>query len=103
MENTSGHGQFATIPPGLKRWNWGAFFFTWIWGIGNGTYIALLALIPILNFIMPIYLGLVGHELAWRNRYFEDVEACNKVQKRWGLAGLAFTILYCLLVLVWIA
>src|SRR6516162_11951094 len=34
------------IPAEIKRWNWGAFLLNWIWGIGNQTYIALLALIP---------------------------------------------------------
>ena len=36
----------AEIPPELDRWNWGAFFLNWIWGIGNSTWIALIALIP---------------------------------------------------------
>jgi hypothetical protein len=34
------------IPAEIRLWNWGAFLLNWIWGIGNQTYIALLALIP---------------------------------------------------------
>jgi hypothetical protein len=40
-----------TIPAEINRWNWGAFLLNWIWGIGNQTYIALLALIPGFGFI----------------------------------------------------
>ena len=47
----------AEIPPELDRWNWGAFFLNWIWGIGNSTFIALLTLIPGVNFIMIFVLG----------------------------------------------
>ena len=39
------------IPAEIRRWNWGAFLFNWIWGIGDQTYIALLALIPGFGFI----------------------------------------------------
>lgn len=42
MENTSGQGVAAVVPPELDRWNWGAFLLNWIWGIGNNTFIALL-------------------------------------------------------------
>ena len=44
----------AEIPAELDRWNWGAFFLNWIWGIGNSTFIALLALIPGVNLIVMI-------------------------------------------------
>ena len=34
-QNTSGYGSLASMPPEIRHWNWGAFFLTWIWGIGN--------------------------------------------------------------------
>ena len=40
------------VPAAAKKWNWGAFFMTWIWGLGNKTYIALLGLIPVVNLVM---------------------------------------------------
>ena len=52
-----------TIPAEIDRWNWGAFLLNWIWGIGNNTYIALLALIPGVSFIMLFVLGAKGS--AW--------------------------------------
>ncbi len=48
------------IPPEIRRWNWGAFLLNWIWGIGNQTYIALLALIPGVNLVMLFVLGAKG-------------------------------------------
>jgi len=52
MDNTSGQGTLSQLPPEIKGWNWGAFFLSWIWGLGNGTYIALLCLIPFVNIVM---------------------------------------------------
>lgn len=87
MENTSGHGQFATVPEEVKRWNWGAFWLTWIWGLFNGVYISLLGLIPVVNVFMSFYLGAKGNELAWRNRYWHrEIDFLN-TQKKWAIAG----------------
>ena len=68
QNNTSGEGKGALVPEELKGWNWGAFFLTWIWGIGNSTYIALLMFIPLVNMILPFVLGAKGNEWAWKNR-----------------------------------
>lgn len=80
--------QPAEIPPELDRWNWGAFFLTWIWGIGNSTFIALLALIPIVNIVMIFVLGARGSRWAWRNRTWRDAEQFRKTQRNWAIAGL---------------
>lgn len=87
MENTSGHGKFSNTPDAIDKWNWGAFWLTWIWGIGNKTYIALLALIPILNIIMPFYLGKNGNKLAWQNQYWYNERILLNAQKKWAIAG----------------
>jgi Cytochrome oxidase complex assembly protein 1 len=55
-----------TIPAEINRWNWGAFLLNWIWGIGNQTYIALLALIPGFGFIWSWY---------------------KRVQRKWAIWG----------------
>ncbi|EHK56193.1 cytochrome c oxidase assembly factor Coa1 family protein [Allomesorhizobium alhagi] len=85
--------QPAEIPSELDRWNWGAFFLNWIWGIGNSTYIALLALIPVVNIVMIFVLGARGSRWAWRNRYWRDTEHFRRAQRNWAIAGL----------LIWIA
>ena len=60
--------QPAEIPPELDRWNWGAFFLNWIWGIGNSTYIALLMFVPLVNIVMIFVLGAKGSRWAWLRR-----------------------------------
>jgi Cytochrome oxidase complex assembly protein 1 len=77
----------AEIPPHLDRWNWGAFLLNWIWGIGNSTFIALLALIPMVNIVMMIVLGARGSRWAWRNRYWRDEEHFRRTQRNWAIAG----------------
>lgn len=80
--------QPAEIPAELDRWNWGAFFLNWIWGIGNSTFIALLVLIPIVNLIMIFVLGARGSRWAWQNRAWRDAEHFRKTQRNWAIAGL---------------
>ena len=89
MENTSGQGKDAVIPSELRSWNWGALLLNWIWGIGNGTYLAFLVFVPCLGFFMPFVLGYKGNEWAWRNKKWDSVEHFKSVQKKWALAGAA--------------
>ncbi len=102
VANTSGQGEAAVIPPEIQGWNWGAFWLSWIWGIGNNVMIALLAfIVPFWN----IYLGLKGNELAWRNKQWESVEHFKQVQKKWAVWGLGLFIatmaLTCVCVGIW--
>ena len=73
--------------PNLPRWNWGAFLLTWIWGVGNRVWISLFALIPGVNFIMAIYLGFKGNDLAYRRAGCPSKEEFLKTQKQWLLWG----------------
>jgi len=94
IKYTSGLGDCSVLPPNLKKWNWGAFWLPWIWGIGNGTYIALLAMIPIVNIFMAFYLGRKGYELAWKNKSWSSVEELNRVQKKWGKTAFIISIVF---------
>lgn len=109
MNNTSGQGAAAVLPPELDRWNWGAMLMNWIWGIGNKTYIALLMFVPIVNFVMPFVLGAKGNEWAWRNRRWDSIEHFQATQRKWtkwgivlvlmaipGLVGMFFGVSYAL-------
>ncbi|GBD89139.1 hypothetical protein BMS3Abin03_03089 [bacterium BMS3Abin03] len=87
MQNNSGHGKLASLPPQLQGWNWGAFFLTWIWGIGNNTWIAFLTWIPLVNFVMIFVLGAKGNEWAWQNKYWQGIEHFKRVQKLWAIWG----------------
>ena len=83
-EASARHGP---IPPGIDRWNWGAFLLNWIWGVGNNTFIALLTLIPIVGFVMLFVLGAKGSKWAWRNGRWDSVEHFKRVQRRWAIWG----------------
>ena len=84
-ENTSGMGEQSVLPAELQGLNWGAFLLSWIWGLGNGVMIALLALIiPFFN----IYLLIKGNELAWKAKRWESVAAFQATQRKWRTAGL---------------
>lgn len=80
--------QPAEIPAELDRWNWGAFFLTWIWGIGNSVFIALLMFVPFVNIVVIFVLGARGSRWAWRNRAWRDAEHFRKTQRNWAIAGL---------------
>ena len=62
---------FENIDILKKKFNWGAFLLTWIWGLFNNTYITLIALpiafIPkfasLLGFLLAIYFGIKGNGL----------------------------------------
>lgn len=75
------------LPPEARRWNWGAFFLTWIWGIGNNVLISFLCLVPFLNLIMPIILGVKGGEWAWQKKRWDSVEHFQRVQRIWAWVG----------------
>jgi hypothetical protein len=75
------------VPAEIDRWNWGGFLLSWIWGIGNNTYIALLALIPLFGLIMPFVLGARGSRWAWRNGRWDSVDHFKRVQRAWAIWG----------------
>jgi hypothetical protein len=82
-------GGSAVVPAEVKKWNWGAFLLSWIWGIGNRTYIAFLMFVPFVNFVMIFVLGAKGSEWAWKNKHWDSVDDFKRVQKKWAYAGLA--------------
>lgn len=91
-ENNSGQGKVDHYPEGVKGWSWGAFFLSWIWAIGNRTWIGLLALVPYIGFIMAIVLGFKGRQWAWENKRWESVEHFNRVQKKWSFWGVVIIV-----------
>lgn len=97
MENTSGGGNAAAVPAEVDRWNWGAFLLSWIWGIGNNTFIAFLALVPIVGIVMPFVLGAKGSAWAWRKKRWESIELFRATQRQWARWGLATLVLFVIL------
>ncbi len=90
----------------MQKWNWGAFFLTWIWGAANGVYITLLLLIPVLGWIaIPIaafVLGKKGNRLAWesKDKEWEDINEFRRVQRFWAMGGAAVWAVLLLLILI---
>jgi hypothetical protein len=78
----------SDVPGEVVGWNWGAFFLTWIWGIGNNVSVALLALIPPVWPIMAFILGVKGNEWAWRQSEWESVRQFKRVQSIWARFGI---------------
>lgn len=76
----------------VKGWNWGAFMFTYVWGIGNSAYLTLLVFVPLLNLIWPFVCGFKGNEWALNSGTFQTVEEFNAAQKTWNKAGLVMFI-----------
>lgn len=93
MANTSGQGKEAEVPEEVRGLCWGAFFWTFIWGIFNRVWISFATFIPIVGIVVWIVLLFKGREWAWKSKEWESPEQFNKVQRLWGLAGLVFVVL----------
>jgi hypothetical protein len=94
FNNTSGMGSTAFVPAEVRGWNWGAFLLSWIWSIGNSSWIGLLALVPYVGFIMSIILGIKGSEWAWQNRRWQSVEQFKATQRVWAYWGIGIVIVW---------
>ncbi len=84
---------YESVKKDIARWNWGAFFFSWIWGINYRVWISLLVFVPPFTFYIPFYLGAHGNELAWTRNAWESVEQFHRTQRRWAAWGSALFVL----------
>lgn len=66
---------------------------SWVWGLGNKTYIAFLMFVPLVNIAMPFVLGAKGNEWAWRNRRWDSIEHFQATQRKWAKWGLMLVLL----------
>jgi len=100
-ENTSGQGKSAIIPEEVRGWNWGAFLLTWLWGVCNRVWIALLVLIPIPPFILAwaIVLGVKANEWAWRKKKWDSIEDFKRTQRKWSIAGAVVSVVYVIILI----
>lgn len=83
----------TAVPFEIKHWNWGAFMFNILWGIGNKAYLPLLTLIPFFGFIWAFVCGAKGNEWAWKAGEYKSAEEFNMVQSTWNRAGLVYFII----------
>lgn len=110
-ENTS--GMKSTVPPEIEAggWNWGAFYFNWIWCMANGMpLIGVGILLSVCTGIGPliaaIILGIQGNKLGWQNRRFDSVDHFFTVQRIWAkwalgvfIASILINVLYFILII----
>ena len=72
-------------------WSWGAFSLTWLWGVVNKVWLSLAFLIPGVNLIiglpLGIYLGVKGRRLAFEAKKFNNIEDFRATQKAWDTWG----------------
>ena len=84
--------RFSVLPPAASGWNWGAFFFTWIWGLFNGAYVTLwgllLSFVPLGNLVWAIVCGVNGNRWAWQGKPWTSVEQFRSTQHKWAVAAL---------------
>lgn len=82
---------YQAVPQEIKHWNWGAFMFNIMWGIGNKSYLPLLCFIPYFNIIWMFVCGAKGNEWAWKSNNYgpEDVEKFLAIQDTWNRGGIA--------------
>ena len=87
-----GLGKLSVLPPQASGWNWGAFLFSWIWGLFNGAYVTLWGLllwfVPAGALIWAIVCGVNGNRWAWQGRDWASVEDFHAVQRKWAIAAL---------------
>lgn len=93
----SAYGNMAYDPSQFPKWNWGAFFFSWIWGLNHKKPITLLALVPYVGIVMSIYCGIIGYQWAWESGRFATPEECRKCQAVWGWWGAGLAAIGCVM------
>lgn len=82
------------VPDEIKKWNWGAFCFNWLWGVFNGVYWPLVLIIvnfipyvgSLISLACCIVLGINGSEWAWKAKSWSSVEEFKRVQHKWAVA-----------------
>lgn len=106
------------VPPEIKKWNWAAFFFGFIWAIMNGIrwplYIVAFSIFvdiiiedysfasniywiiasAIIFQIINIALSINGNEWAWNAKSWASVEHFQSVQRKWNIATICFVIIF---------
>lgn len=86
----------ADIDAEIEKWNWGAFFCSWLWGIFHKIYwpllIILLSFIPYLGLVcvlcLDVYLGIRGSRIAWECGKYKDFDSYKNAQHEWAIGGL---------------
>lgn len=91
--NDSGQGDQSSLPDELRGLNWGGLLLNFVWGLAMKIPLTWLHLIPIVGWVMPLVMWTRGNEWAWKHRRWESVDQFKKVQEKWMIAGVIFTVI----------
>ncbi len=75
------------LPSELNKWNWGAFVYNIMWGIGHKVYLPLLCLIPFFGIVWVFICGAKGNQWLWESGQFSTTTELLNSQKSWNRAG----------------
>lgn len=115
------------LPEELKYFSWGAFIFTWLWGLPNKVRVSLVTLglmilaplfyyqsletqqvayfwiALLLTLCIPVtafILGLKGNEWAWKYRKFKNIAEFKSVDRRWINGGMIWLIFWLIIAFI---
>ena len=71
-------------------WNWGAFMFPFVWGIGHRVYRVFWLFVPLFNLYWIFRIGLNGTEWAWEKGNFSDSNSIKEIESPWQRAGFVY-------------
>lgn len=94
--NNSGQGDVPVVKVVTDKFNWGAFFFNWIWGICYKKWIMLLIIpayvIPFVGALiglgLQIWFGINGNKWAWQSKRYRSIQEFHEIHKKWAIAGI---------------
>lgn len=92
FDDRSGKGKGSEVPAGLSRYNFGALFFTFHWGLYYRIPFVIFYFTPV-GLMFSIYLFFAGNKLAWQSRKWLSVYEFNHFSRRWNVVGLAVGLL----------
>jgi hypothetical protein len=87
----------------LRKWNWGAFFWTWIWAAGHGLRgeAAIGFFVGLFVPLAPnIYFAVKGNRLAWEKGTYSSKEELRAKERRWAWAAAIFYGLIAIVILI---
>ncbi len=91
----------TTANADIGGWNWGAFFWGWVWCIAMRFYIGIL--LSFTGIIGSIILGIYGNRWAWKHRRFKNIEEFVMVQRVWKIWGfILFVLSVCIVLLLYL-
>jgi len=85
MSFDDGIKKSIALPPGVKNWNWGAFF------IGAALCL-LVIIIPYIAIVLPVLFGAKFNFWMWVGKPWDSVEQYQKAVSNWGGRVMGFVV-----------